>query len=947
MIHAALSLAILAAVLFAQTSSASPTWDDEPDQLSWELCSQDQVLLHHFLDWAATNPPPSGIESREPVPDTVPAVWFKPAELPALEPHKSWYVDTREGPDAFRHYHNVSVLASRPLRLVIDVPVSGTYRLWMRYRHEKGRIEPLRVRLSRAPEGLLRDDTGGASFPLLEQVFSRAQEFPCSNGNRPFDPIPTSAVLPTPKGRYRWEGTHKTAYLEKGRYLLTFSGGSFGSMNHRVITDLLLAADPFYAPPDTLTKKAAAVESLPASAEYRAPLYALRPGGQTNAPQELVSWWRAWRRSLLDDLAAREHSDDYDWGYLASLVYFDEETNLIGRPSEIAAAKRYDALPPATFSLYGRDFATEGPWTIGQVPFKTNLTDRYYYAYDGSSAVISKAGASGGARATVAVPEKGRYVLWVLVAKSPFQPQRIQPLRLSVANAGRTVLDRTIADRVDDRQLFHWLWMPLLDLEKGPAEIAFSLPPGTATGADCHVCRVVLTGRTDFNPKREIEFPGPASSITEDGRLHFWRADPFGAFTRHSTPGVWKGLGLVSQLGTIGLHRAAAYAWAPLPEGELDKAAHEISVASGDVASEMLILRNESPHPVVFSPEVESPLKATVRVVASILNSNGTWVPKILLERREIYATPGQNTGLWLSIDTAGAEPGSYPVKLRFADREVMWKVAVGPPHRSPAPWMNPWTRPLRRESAYAAYRDLGMNMMAYDEVPKATTAKYGIRLMQGLPFDKVLWTEEGIRSVVARERELFGREPQDYCLYIMDEPMRDEIPLWMEQVALVKKADPRLQIWYNSAFFPTNAADFAELRPYMETWDIVCSFCNCFTAKAEERAPMMADYKALGKLKLVYNTFDTGNCENYPDSPMQVLRFADFARREGRDGWSPHNLGHGWPYDDAYCSNNTIFLYPGAHLATLSTRGAEAVREANQRWRTAKDAEEETGGLK
>jgi hypothetical protein len=184
-----------------------------------------------------------------------------------------------------------------------------------------------------------------------------------------------------------------------------------------------------------------------------------------------------------------------------------------------------------------------------------------------------------------------------------------------------------------------------------------------------------------------------------------------------------------------------------------------------------------------------------------------------------------------------------------------------------------------------------------------------------------------------------------------MDEPLRDEIPKWMRHVAIAREADPGLLIWYNSAFFPTNKADFAELRPFLESWDIVCSFCNCFTDKPQERAPMMADYKALGKLKLVYNTFDTGNCENFPDSPLQILRFADFARRVGRDGWSPHNLGHGWAYDDVYCTANTIFLYPGAYGRTLSTRGAEAVREANQRWRAAEDAaaasEEGEGGSK
>ncbi len=901
------------------------------------------TLLRHFYDWAATNPPPAVASAGQPAPDTFTAIWIKPAELPFVEPHTNWRVDPKWGAGALRYNNSVAVIASRPLRLVFEIPVSGTYRLWMRYHHEEGRIEPRRVGLSRAPEGLLRDDTGGASFPLLEQVFSRAQEFPCSNGNRPFDPIPTSAVLPTPKGGFRWEGTHKTAFLEKGRYMLTISGGSFGGMNIHVITDFLLAADPFFTPQDEFSKEAPCLEQLPTTPEYRNPLYSVRPGcDDASASPALRAWWKDWRRALLDDLRAREHSRDYDWGYLASLVYFDEETNLIGRPSEIAAAKRYDALPPTTLAFRGDEFAAESGWTHGDTPFKTNVTDRYYAAYDGSRALVAS-GADGRATLSLDVPEKGRYVLWLLVGKSPFANGSRMPITVRVTSGGRAAGERVVARRLDERRLFFWLDAGVMDLEAGPATVEIlPAPEARSQRFDAtYVSRGILTARTDFNPIREIEFPPDARDDAPAGGLHFWRADPFGAFTRHSAPGVWNGRGLVGQLGTPGLHCPCAYAREPLPQGELDKAdGHKVAVASGDIASELLIVRNCGDAAVRLVPEVESALPVRVRVVASILNSNGTWVPKILLDRREAFAPKGQNTGLWLSIDASGAKPGDYPVTLRFAGKEVRWNVTVTPPHRSPAPWMNPWTHPMRRESAYAAYRDLGMNMMTYAEVPKATTAKYGIRMMQGLPFDKSMWTEEGIRAVVARERELFGREPEDYCLYIMDEPMRNEIPSWMEQVALVKKADPRLQIWYNSAFFPTNAADFAALKPFMETWDIVCSFCNCFTANAAERAPMMADYKALGKLKLVYNTFDTGNCENHPGSPLQVLRFAEFARKEGRDGWSPHNLGHGWAYDDVYCTANTIFLYPGADGRTLTSRGAEAVREANQRWRAAADAE-------
>ncbi len=44
--------------------------DDEPDSLSWEIYSQDRDIILHYLDWAATNPPPgsAGILPAAPPP---------------------------------------------------------------------------------------------------------------------------------------------------------------------------------------------------------------------------------------------------------------------------------------------------------------------------------------------------------------------------------------------------------------------------------------------------------------------------------------------------------------------------------------------------------------------------------------------------------------------------------------------------------------------------------------------------------------------------------------------------------------------------------------------------------------------------------------------------------------------------------------------------------------
>lgn len=873
------------AVVSAAASPASVP-DDEPDALSYELFSQDPVLLRHFFEWAGRNPPPADAPAAAAPRAHVPYVWIKPAHLPTG--NAQWKPGKVKGVEVLHGALWMNLESAREARIPVEIPADGEYRFWVRYHHVTGRVETTCFRLTRAPEGELRDDTGGASFTLLEEVFSRSQQFPHSNGQRPLDPIPTAAVLPTTPSGFRWEGTRKTAFLRKGRYLVRLRGGSFGSVNPRRFSDFLFTADPLYAPTHDVTRAASAFERRPPTPAYAARLYALRPGGVSAPSPSLRAWWKRWRGALLADLVRHEHSSDYEWGFRASQVYFDEDRNLIGRASEIRAQDRFDALPGVRYSFTNAPSGTFDAvqpgryvfWARFDVPFRTLLRD-------GQTNVTVRAG--------------GRTVASL-------------DLRLLAARRGRS---------------FQWRSTPLFDLPRGRVEVALG-GDGTNRIACAH-----LTTRTDFNPLRAIEFPCGAVLGGDD--VGWWRADPFAAFTRCSTPGTWEDVGYGGFLGEYGLDSPRSYAWRGLDPATVNRTRYGRRVRRGETASEMIVLRNNTDRPVVFSPAARGTLPATVRLVASTLNSNGTWTPKILLRRREMTLPPRRNLALWLSIDCRGARAGAHDVTLSFAGRTVTWDVTVeGSIEHVPAPWMNPWCAPMLRESCFEAFRDLGMNMTTYIEVPKATTSRYGIRMVTFVPFE-CSDARRTIREAVARERDLYGRTGADYCVRICDEPDRAWIPKWMEIAREIRAADPGVLMWYNSAFFPTNRADFAALKPFMDTWDVVCSFYNCFTDKKEARAPMMADYKALGRLKLVYNTFDTGNCENAPGSPLQIFRLAEFARREGRDGWSPHNLGHGWAYDDVYATCNTIFLYPGARLTTLTTRGAEAVREANQRWRAAK----------
>ena len=89
----------------------------------------------------------------------------------------------------------------------------------------------------------------------------------------------------------------------------------------------------------------------------------------------------------------------------------------------------------------------------------------------------------------------------------------------------------------------------------------------------------------------------------------------------------------------------------------------------------------------------------------------------------------------------------------------------------------------------------------------------------------------EGAHGVVREAREL-GLKPEEYCIFLPDEPGRHNAALFGEMARIVKSAEPTLQIYMNPCFwergFPPEKAILDCLKPYYnEVIDISCPIRN------------------------------------------------------------------------------------------------------------------------
>jgi len=429
--------------------------------------------------------------------------------------------------------------------------------------------------------------------------------------------------------------------------------------------------------------------------------------------------------------------------------------------------------------------------------------------------------------------------------------------------------------------------------------------------------------RRGFKTDDETSWRFPDTNTVGRGALGFWRSpNPWSGFTRFSPP----------MLGRPRWRQTMIKEF--VDAREIDRTEHVRTATRGDWASELLMIRNNTKQPVRLVPKVTSDLPIEVRVVASTLTSNGEWSPMVLLKRREVTAPAGENTGLWLTMDCRAAAVGEHDVVLEFADKKVTLRVTVAEPAgERPLRHFYGWCAPFNRESAWAFYRDHGMDMINFRRIPKELMKRYGISWLMGVPFDKKNLSVESVRAIRDDLRANCGLEPEDYFWYLIDEPPTKEIPRWLAMADVIKEADPRLQLWCNLGDSLPKPAEFDVWLPFMKRWDAGCPFISLFTTYPQFK-PFVEALREAGKLRMLYHTLDRFSTEKAYDAPLQLIEVGEKAIKENRNGFGNFTMCGGEPWDDLYCGNEDLAMsiYPGAWGRTLSTRNAEAIREVLQR---------------
>lgn len=959
-------LMLIAACLIG-APAVSFALDDEPDGLSWELFSQDRNILLHFYDWAKANPPPIQTSQVSQTSQTFPYVWIKPTQIPFVETGaRKIPNDARRADDGW----TTSVIGTTEvLRFkrysdgvcyqTFEVPEDGVYRFWIRYQHKKGVCESNSFRLTPAlDEAHPEADDGSALFAAFEQMFAQANLFMGGCGySRPKNPVPQISDVETPKDGFLWEATHKMAFLKKGKYTARFMQRTVTTPRGDIaISDYALIGDPFFSP-EGMTRAACEAGRLPVPAETRSPLYAIRPGADLdNASPALRAWWRKWRQALYAKLIAAEHSKDYVWGTLASLPAFDEMLNTVDRISKFKALAETNRQMPDTYKINADEFTPTENWQV--------LTGQYD-TVSCSHALLLNASKDGRAEYTVDVRRKGRYWLHSLIYQSHILKGNYRgALRLSVKAKGReigsciigsddgavTVRGEEKAEIVDGVVVMRpqegtnkirrlWNVSDALDLPAGPVQIVVEgvHPPWAPKGSRMIwrriFCRAVLTARPDFNPAIEHETPWGDRIGTED--IGFWRSpDPWTAFSRYSPLATGK------YAEVLGEEHFRRYDWTPIDAKEVNCARHDIEAAAGEFVSELLMIRNNTEKTLGAEPKLSGDLPASCRLIAWCPAPDGEYVPRFLLSRARIALPAHQNTALWVNIDCRGAKEGTYPVTIAFAGKRHTWNVTVkGSIEDVPNPYAYPWAMPSNRKSCWELYRDLGFNVIQartdrkMESLSKRAAETYGIRLVRDelgsfRPDAADDYTDRAKASVADWKRR--GFDYKDFCYCLSDEPGFRAMTNWVKVAKAIKAADPKAQVWCNTGFFPTEQ-QWDDCQEFMSLWDVFCPFWHAFIMRPNRNAEHLKSYQKLGNPRLGYITPST-SIYWLADGANDSLWFAEECRNHGRDGWSIVRMqtNDGWDLD--YPLLQAIF--EGAWGRTLSTRYAEAAREANQRWR-------------
>ena len=327
----------------AEPGRPEQRFDDEPNELSWEYLAGSLSVFEMYEKLVTA----AGVEPRNPAP---PGRMFATLKIPgtALAATARW----KAGNDRSR-----AVLigpaghVGPAARRMIDVPVDGHYRLWIRWKNSPPGNSSTRVRLRPAAM---------AEFTHGWQTLAEADYLDLKIGFVPKDRPDYACDFRRDVAGMVWQCSpcvslrHGPALLE---VLPIIHAGPYAP---RVIEQIWLTNDTITRPSDD-----DAMCPVPADVHLektrRGPrhaarwsLYEGRPGA-CSGPSASSTPVRppaqeAFRRTLIDRLA-RDEGLSADERHMAQLTYFDERWNLIGTPRQVR--ERIDAMGDPQNQMHG------------------------------------------------------------------------------------------------------------------------------------------------------------------------------------------------------------------------------------------------------------------------------------------------------------------------------------------------------------------------------------------------------------------------------------------------------------------------------------------------------------------------------------------------------------------------------------------------------------------
>lgn len=888
--------AFLVLTLLLPTSLAAKTYafDDEPNELNWSTLGSTLASFGHFYNYAKTHAdfrakllactPKNELGRSSATPKNIATFWITGGAFPAMN---GWDVATVAGRDVASYPGGHGGGATR---VVAMIPKSGYYRLWAEYYHEQGSTASFYVRVEDPKVAALT----GPGQSVVQDVFSWKFDF--AEMGRVNDPLPNRRGEPT---GFLWESS-PMVWLEKGERAVTIAGMIHdGPFAPRRIASVVLTEEPI-AVPTRPTKK---YPSPSPQARSIAKIWSLRPVvGETNP--ELLALWQEWRDAFFADLADYK-LESVEGRRMASMTAFDPISNLIGTPRQIRDEKIkfqefLDSFPKDAFmkKIEGEEFNVVDGW-------------RAEGNADASSGQVLTASYGDGlakAESSFHAPQAGLYSFWSRVLDLPGY---LSEFHLTIKGSDGKSTDAVFcADEEENKKSPGLKWVETkVELPAGEVKLTLWKEHGPSLTYRRYDC-LIVTDAQDWKPEGQ----GEILPTSERSGLVFWTANPWSGFSRHSGP----------------------------KDGEMIDKLIDVELPYGAVKSYSLLVRNEGDEAQTIEPKIENdPAKLlSLRLQALTLSPQFGWAPHPLLERKSITIPPKQTVGLWLTFN-GDLDSQDETIDVKLGAKTIQFNVSrKGDLRSAPVPYVGGWSAPYEQVSCWETFKRLGLNTINNVVIPSEDAKKYGVKLFLWLNDADV--SPERVEQV-KKSFEEYGFTRGDWAWSFMDEPGASASDEWVELAKKFKETAPDVRVWCNPGeLWSATPESNLKMLPYV---DCYCPYFDHFSQNGGGNEAYQKELRGEGReyaIRLTYTTPCFG--EKALGAPNDMFAPMRTALQNNLDGWMFYALlgryeycNSPWDEVNAYVPDQSVCLYQGAEFRTISTRTAEAIREAVDTWRSEK----------